>query len=182
MRSAPTAARSAKVAVPGSRIAAATRSTNIEATVTPGMRPITVPSRKSRQRMCDAPATIFTTENGPTGTTRAKTDREQAALAQAPRQVVQPVSREPADGLPAQVPADGERSCAAQGGADQRVDAAQQGTEDRGGDAHQHHDREEHQPPAHKGQDNEERRERILAQRVAGSIRLAGSSHAESGV
>src|SRR6185503_5075033 len=65
---APTAASNANVPAPGSWIAAATRSTKIDATVTPGTSPMTVPRRKSRQRMCDAPATILTTENGPTGT------------------------------------------------------------------------------------------------------------------
>ena len=127
---APAAASSAKVAAPGSRIAAATRSTKIDATVTPGTRPITVPSRKSRQRMCDAPATMLTTENGPTGTTRANMI---ASRPRSPRRRDRSFSRRPASPrtvcrLRCRPMANVSR--AAQRGADQRVGAAEHRTED----------------------------------------------------
>ena len=57
----------ANVPAPGSRIAAIARSTKNVSVVMPGARPITVPSRKSLQRMCDAPATTLTIENGAIG-------------------------------------------------------------------------------------------------------------------
>ena len=60
-------ASSANVAIPGSRIAAIARSTKNVIAAIPGSRPITVPSRKSLHRMCEAPATTFTIENGAIG-------------------------------------------------------------------------------------------------------------------
>ena len=58
---------------------AAMRSTNTAMASMPGAMPSSVPKAKSRKRMCEAPATILTTEKGATGTKRI------TAIASTPR-------------------------------------------------------------------------------------------------
>ena len=161
-----TAPSSAKVPGPGSRIAAAARSMKNDVIVTPGINPMTVPSRKSRQRMCDAPATMLTIENGPTGSMRAKIDREEAALAEPPRQIVQVSPGEGSHGLATEVASDRERERGAQGGADQRVDDAEPGSEDDRGDGDQYASAGRRPERRHEGQQDGERRPCVGAQRL----------------
>ena len=94
---------SANVAAPGSRIAAIARSTKNVSVMMPGARPITVPSRKSLQRMCDAPATTLTIENGAIGSIAHEHDRRSPRSREPARQIVERAPGEPAYRLPTQM-------------------------------------------------------------------------------
>ena len=132
MSAAPAAASSANVPAPGSRIAAATRSTKIDADGDAGHE------TDDRAEQEVAPADVrragddVDDRERPDRHDARENDREQAALAEPSRQVVEPPSGEPAHRLPAQATADGERRRTAQRRAEQRVDGAQQRTEDDG--------------------------------------------------